>query len=91
MIAMKRINIKHLFVALVLILAMVLSTGCDLLPGVDTSPPSSSPATENITPIDSEWSITPAENEAPILPGIADVVAKVKPSVVAISIEITDR
>lgn len=89
MIAMKRINIKNLFVALVLILSVVLSTGCDLLPSIDTSPASSSPATENITPIDSEWSITPAESEAPILPNIADVVAKVKPSVVAINIRVT--
>ncbi|MFC1943727.1 S1C family serine protease, partial [Chloroflexota bacterium] len=44
--------------------------------------------TTDTTPIDSEWSITPAGSQAPILPSIADVIAKVKPSVVAINTEV---
>jgi len=89
MIAMKRINIKNLFVALVLILSIVLSTGCSLLPSADTSPPSSSAVTTNVTPVVSEWSITPPESQGLTLPSIADVVAKIKPSVVAINIKVT--
>ena len=86
---MKRINIKNLFVALVLILSIVLSTGCSLLPSADTSPPSSSAVTTNVTPVVSEWSITPPESQGLTLPSIADVVAKIKPSVVAINIKVT--
>jgi len=86
---MKKINVRNLALSLMLILSLTLSAGCDLLPDVDTSPSSSPPATENITPIDSEWSIPPTESQAPILPSIAEVVAKVKPSVVAINIKLT--
>ena len=85
---MKRINIRALVVPLILILSLTLTAGCDLLPEVDTSPPLSPPATENTTPIDSEWSIPITGSQAPILPSIADVVAKVKPSVAAINTEV---
>ncbi len=84
---MKRINIRALIVSLSLVLSLTLSAGCDLLPEVDTSP-SSSPTTTNTTPIDSGWTPPPAESQAPILPSIADVIAKVKPSVVAINTEV---
>jgi serine protease Do len=86
---MKRINIRDLVLSLVLILSIVLSTGCSLSPSVDTSPPSSSATTTNITPTESEWSITPTESQGLRLPSIADVVAKIKPSVVAINIKVT--
>ncbi|MFC1958701.1 S1C family serine protease [Chloroflexota bacterium] len=88
---MKKIKIRNIALSLVLILSIVLGTGCNLLPDVDikTSPPPTSPPTiENTTPVDSEWSTTPVESQAPILPGIADVVAKVKPSVVSINTEL---
>ncbi len=85
---MKRINIRNLALTIILILSIALSSGCDLLSDVDTSQPSSPETTENITPIDSGWSIPATESQAPILPSIADVVAKVKPSVVAINTEI---
>ena len=84
---MKRINIRELIISLTLILSLTLSTGCALLPDADTSPPSSPPATHNATPIDPGWT-PPTENQAPILPSIADVVAKIKPSVVAINTEV---
>jgi serine protease Do len=86
---MKRINLRNLVLSLLLILSIVLSTGCSLLPSSETSPPPSSVVTTNVTPTESERSITPAESQGPILPSIADVVAKVKPSVVAINIEVT--
>ena len=96
--AMKRINIRNLVIALILILFLTLSAGCDLLPDLDISPPNidtslapSRPATENTTTIDSSWTPLPTESQTPILPSIADVVAKVKPSVVAINSEVTTR
>ncbi len=95
---MKRINIRNLVVSLILILSLTLGAGCELITGKNTALPSEQPqttteqptttTTTNTTPIDSEWSIPPADSQAPILPSIADVVAKVKPSVVAINTEV---
>jgi len=90
---MKRLNIRNLAFSFILILSLTLSVGCDLLPKVDVeiSPPSSppsSPATSNTTPINPEWTLPSTENQAQILPSIADVIAKVKPSVVAIKTEV---
>lgn len=85
---MQRINIRHLVLSLILILSLTLGAGCALLPNVDTEAPSSPPATDNATSIDSEWSTPVTESQALILPSIADVVAKVKPSVVAINTEV---
>jgi len=89
---MKRANIKYLLISLILILSLSLGSGC-LLPPV--APPASPPPAPTpsplpsgtTTPIDSGWKIPLAENQ-PSLPSIADVVAKVKPSVVAINTEV---
>jgi len=64
--------------------------GCQLLPDIDISPtPTPSPTpTSTPSPIDPDWTLPPIENNAPSLPSIADVVAKVKPSVVAINTEV---
>jgi len=64
--------------------------GCQLLPDIDISPtPTPSPTpTSTPSPIDPGWTLPPIENNAPSLPSIADVVAKVKPSVVAINTEV---
>jgi serine protease Do len=93
---MKKINIRYLVISLILVLVLTLGAGCSLVPGLGTAPQTSSPATEipsnpseNITPIDAGWSISPPQSQAPILPSIADVVAKVKPSVVAINTKVT--
>ena len=86
------LDLKGLILSLTLVLSLTLSAGCPLLPDIDietSPPPSSPPATSNATPIDPEWSITPSDSQAPTLPSIADVVAKVKPSVVAIKTEVT--
>ena len=85
---MKRINTRNFIICLILVLSLTLGAGCTVLPDVDTSPPPSHPATENTTPIDSVWIPPPAESQAPMLPSIADVVARVKPSVVAINIAV---
>jgi len=89
---MKKINVRNLALCLVLILVLALGAACELLPKVDISLPLSPSAESNSTaPIDSGWSMAPAESQSPVLPSIADVVAKVKPSVVAINTQTTIR
>jgi len=83
---MKRANIKYLVISAILILVLSLSSGC-LLPDTETSPPPNSSPTNNTSPIDSDWT-PPVASNAPVLPSIAAVVAKVKPSVVAINTEV---
>jgi serine protease Do len=83
---MKRIDVRNLALCLILILFLTLGAACELLPHVDISLPSSPSAESNNTArIDSDWSIPPAESQSTVLPSIADVVAVVKPSVVAIN------
>jgi len=96
---MNRRNVRDLIVSLILVLPLLLGTSCSFtcsFPSIDTSPAPSPPATkdtppiatQNATPIDSEWTLKLAESQAPTLPSIADVVAEVKPSVVAINTEV---
>ncbi len=61
--------------------------GCQLFPDIGVSPPPGSPDTTTPT-INPDWTLPPAEGQALILPSIADVVAKVRPSVVAINTEV---
>ena len=82
---MKRLNIKYLVCSLILILSLTLGAGCCLLPDIDFLPPPSSPPSHTATPIDPDWTLPSIASGAPVLPNIADVVAKVKPSVVAIN------
>lgn len=84
-----------LIIGLFLTLSLTLNAGCDMLTGTSTPPPASPPATEKPTatelpiPIESNWSpVPPTTSQAPLLPSIADVVARVKPSVVAINIQV---
>ena len=70
---MKGINIKYLLTSLI-ILCLLIGSSC-LLPPVNTSPPSSSPPT------------SAGQNQP--LPDFISVIAKVKPSVVAINTEVT--
>ncbi|MBA7700108.1 putative serine protease HhoB [subsurface metagenome] len=65
-----------------------MGTSCQVLPGTDTTPLPSLPATLTATPINPDWTLPPIENDTPLLPSIADVVALVKPSVVAINTEV---
>lgn len=71
---MKALKIRHLVIALVIIMSLVLSSSCSL---VSTEPPSSSdPTVAPPVAIDTSATLT-----------IADVVALVRPSVVAINTE----
>jgi len=81
-------KMKALLVSIILIVSLTLSTGCGLITEVNTSPPESPPATSNVTPINTEWTMPSAESGTQTLPSIADVVTKVKPSVVAINTEV---
>ena len=84
---MKRANIKYLVISTILILTLSLSSGC-LLPDTETPPPPNSSPTNGASSIDPGWTPPTVESNASVLPGIADVVAKVKPSVVAINTEV---
>lgn len=87
---MKRINARNLALCLILILFLALGAACELLPHVDVSvAPSPSVESNNTASIDSGWSIPPAGSQSPVLPSVADVVAVVKPSVVAINTQTT--
>ncbi len=85
--AMKRPNIKYLLTCLIILISLFLWTGC-LLPNTDISPPPSTLPTHTATPIDPNWTPPPTEGQVLVLPDIADVVARVKPSVVAINTEV---
>jgi len=90
------IKIKHFTISLILILSLLLSAGCTLMPEEwseptvpeveDTTPvtPTVSDATTpSDTAIDPGWTTPPCQYNEP-LPDFVAVVAKVKPSVVAI-------
>jgi len=90
---MKKVKKVYLLVCLVALLSVFLGAGC-ALPGIDLSPspspssPSPSPAppaTPAATPIDPDFPLPSIGNSTSALPGIAEVVARVKPSVVAIN------
>ncbi len=90
---MKRI--KYLVISLILILSLVLGTGCavpyiDISPAPSPSPTPPPPPAPPPEPINPTWTPppTPAANQTIVLPSIADVVAQVKPSVVAITTEV---
>ena len=90
---MKRIKTKYLVISLILILSLMLGIGC-AVPYIEVQPapaPSPSPASVPApppTPINPSWTPPSSENQAPVLPSIADVVAAVKPSVVVITTEV---
>jgi serine protease Do len=87
---MKRINVINFALSLVLILLLSLVTACELPPGTDNSAAAGALAeTNNASPIYTDWSALPTEGQSPVLNSIADVVAAVKPSVVAIDTEAT--
>lgn len=87
---MKRANFRLLFILFVTVI-MVLGT----LPGCITittpekpSPPPAAEPSPVVTPINPTWTPAPTTNQTEMLPSIADVVALVKPSVVAINTEV---
>ena len=90
---MKGINVKYLIISTILIFSLMLGTGC-AVPYIEVQPaptPSPSPALAPApppNPINPTWTPPSSENQTPLLPSIADVVALVKPSVVVITTEV---
>ena len=90
---MKKLNVKTLLLTLViaLVLGTTLVTGCITItkPLSTTTPTVTTTAPPEVNAINPKW--TPPANGSAIgqLPSIADVVAMVKPAVVAINTEIT--
>ena len=74
-------KIKY-FIVCLLTLCLLLGSSC-ALPQINISPP-----TTSTTPVESNWTLPPSQGQNQFLPSIADVVAKVKPSVVAINTEV---
>jgi serine protease Do len=91
---MSKLNLKTIILVIVLTLTLILiSTGCSQITGQnETTPTATTTATVTsppvTTPINDSW--TPSSSDSPggDLPNIADVVALVKPAVVAINIEV---
>ena len=89
---MKTANIKTLFIIFILVLSLALSAlpGCITVTAPET--PSPPPVTTTpSTPIKPDWTPPPTANQTEALPSIADVVALVKPSVVAITTEVVGQ
>jgi serine protease Do len=84
---MKIPKIGHILIAFVIVLSLLVSS-CSLLP-TDNQEPTDTTSPGAITPIDPEWTPPALEGDVEVLPSIADVVALVKPSVVAINTEYT--
>jgi len=89
---MKWVNIKYFVVPIVLISTLILSAGCGLLPNIGISP-TSPPATNQspnptLSPVNPTYTPPPPTTPSMPLPSVADVVAKVRPSVVAINTEV---
>jgi len=81
----KKSNLKYLLTSLILILSLCLGSGCYFIEA--PSPPPSPPPPEVTAPPSPEWAI-PLPSQNPPLPDFTSVVAKVKPSVVAINTEV---
>jgi serine protease Do len=89
---MKKASIKYLLISLLIVASLLLGSACELAPADDTTEESTTEetaadATGN-TPADEEWTIPISDGQTTILPSIVDVVAAVKPSVVAINTEV---
>ena len=90
-------SVKYLVVSLILILSLTLGTSCSFsctFPSIDISPPTSppllpSPPPAKVTPpVNPDWTTPPTAGQSQPLPDFIPVVAKVKPSVVAINTEV---
>ncbi|MFH1926324.1 MAG: trypsin-like peptidase domain-containing protein [Chloroflexota bacterium] len=93
---MGQIKANFILTLLITILVLVLSVGCaipqvEITPVPAPSPPPAPAPAQPPEPINPTWTpppTTPSENASLALPNIADVVTKVKPSVVAITTEV---
>jgi serine protease Do len=91
---MKMINLKNLLACVILILSLFVGSSCLLAPDSTSSPASetpaeSSPATStSVTAVEPDWTPPAVKSDNLALPSFADVVAEVKPSVVAVNTEV---
>src|SRR4030042_6862888 len=83
---MKKLNLKTFFLVIIIVLTLgvTLMAGCVSITSPDTTTP-----TNTITSTSTSWTPPATSGTATQLPNIADVVALVKPSVVAINTEVT--
>ena len=90
---MKKINVKVAVISLIVALSLLLGTlpGCITIttPQTPSAPPPTTTPAPAPAPINPSWTPPPTANQSLALPSIADVVALVKPSVVAINTEAT--
>ncbi|HEY96300.1 MAG TPA: PDZ domain-containing protein [Dehalococcoidia bacterium] len=80
-------KIGFLLISVLLILSLVFGTGCSIIASEVTEKETTT--VENTTDTKAESVVIPTSSQLQVLPSIADVVATVKPSVVAINTEIT--
>jgi serine protease Do len=89
---MKSLNLKTLFITLIIILslAVIPVSGCITITTPKTAAPPAATSTPTPTPvaINPEWTPPTTNQTTKQLPSIADVVALVKPSVVAINTKV---
>jgi serine protease Do len=94
----KKLNFKSITLTCVILLTLllVIFSGCITITSPETPtviPPTLTPTTATTqptsTPISPTWTPPPTSSQSAYLPSIADVVALVKPSVVAINVEAT--
>ncbi|MDD5127376.1 MAG: trypsin-like peptidase domain-containing protein [Dehalococcoidales bacterium] len=90
---MSKLSLKSLVLSLLLLAALVVPSACtfiEVIPSelTTTAPVSAPAATAPVTPISPAWTPTVMSGQSTQLPNIADVVALVKPSVVAINTEV---
>ena len=85
-------HLKRTLISTVVVFVLLAGAGCEALdrgPGDLEAPAAPDVAEIEAEPIDPDWQPATAENVQAALPSIADVVARVKPSVVAIGIQLT--
>lgn len=83
-------KLRHLVLSIALVISLLFALGCELIPELESSEPQEPLATveEEVNPINPDWEVSSSGNQSVALPSIADVVASVKPSVVAITAEV---
>ncbi len=91
---MDKLEVKRIIISLILIVLLSVFSACTFIeltpPTLTPSPQASSPAvTTTAPPLNPVWTPPAPGNQAQTLPSIADAVALVKPSVVAINTEVT--
>lgn len=82
---MRRASIKYLLTCLIIVISLCLVSGCVY---VETPSSPSSPSTQTTAPTSPDWTLPPSAGPSPALPDFISVVAKVTPSVVAITTEV---